>query len=180
MKKLIIVFLAILSTAPAYAEGGHGGGGMGHGGGFGRGGMERGGMQRGGMERGGWGHEGWRGGWGDGWRGGWGDGWRGGWGEGWGGGWGGGWGWGNDWLFPSLVGGAVVYGLSQPQTVYMQPPPADGAAVNVAPAPVQYWYYCAAAHAYYPYVPSCPAGWQAVPATPPATLSAAPNGVPAR
>jgi hypothetical protein len=36
-------------------------------------------------------------------------------------------------------------------------------------------YYCAPA---YLYVPSCPAGWQAVPATPPATLSAAPGGVP--
>lgn len=153
MKKLIIVFLAILAAAPAYAEGGHGGG-MERGGG--RDGWERGG-ERGGWERG---EE--RGGWG------WGGGWRGGW-EG---------GWGNDWLFPTLVGGAIVYGMSQPQTVYVQPPPSYGAAVNVVPAPVQYWYYCAPAHAYYPYVPSCPGGWQAVPATPPATLSAAPGGVP--
>lgn len=159
MKKLIIVFLAILTTAPAYAEGGHGGG-MGHGGGeHGGGGMERGG------ERGGWEHGGGeRGGWE-----------RGGWG---GGGWGWGGGWGNDWLFPTLVGGAIVYGMSQPQTVYVQPPPSYGAAVNVVPAPAQYWYYCAPAHAYYPYVPSCPGGWQAVPATPPATLSAAPGSVP--
>ena len=30
------------------------------------------------------------------------------------------------------------------------------------------WYYCAAANAYYPYVAECPAGWQRVPAQPPA------------
>jgi hypothetical protein len=69
-----------------------------------------------------------------------------------------------------------------PRTVYV--PPAPYAPVY-APAPVyeqvyeqayapvipppseQYWYFCAAANAYYPYVRSCPTGWQAVPATPP-------------
>jgi len=30
------------------------------------------------------------------------------------------------------------------------------------------WYYCAASKAYYPYVAECPAGWQRVPAQPPA------------
>lgn len=35
------------------------------------------------------------------------------------------------------------------------------------PAPTQYWYYCAAAKGYYPYVPTCAGGWQKVPATPP-------------
>ncbi len=39
-----------------------------------------------------------------------------------------------------------------------------------APPPVQYWYYCNAAKAYYPYVQTCPGGWARVPATP-----AAPN-----
>jgi hypothetical protein len=34
------------------------------------------------------------------------------------------------------------------------------------PPPAQYWYYCDAAKGYYPYVPSCPAGWRMVPATP--------------
>jgi hypothetical protein len=128
MRKLFIVFLAILSTTPAYAEGGHGGG---HDGGGGRGG---------------------------------------------------GWGWGGGWIFPALIGGAIVYDLSQPQTlvqpqtVYIQPAP------GYAPSPVQYWYFCPAANAYYPYVPSCPSGWQAVLATPPppATLPSAPYGAPAR
>ncbi len=165
MKNLVLVLIAVFSISQAYAEGGHG---MGRGGGWGaRGGMERGGGWggRGGMERGGdWG----RGGWG---RDGWG---RGGW-EGGGWGWGG-WGWGDNWIFPALVGGAIVYDMNQPQTVYVQPSPAydSGNAVNAVPAPVQYWYYCASANAYYPYVPSCPTGWQAVPATPPPPLSRAP------
>ncbi len=40
-----------------------------------------------------------------------------------------------------------------------------------APGAVQqhyYWYYCADAKTYYPYVDACPGGWQAVePETPP-------------
>jgi len=36
------------------------------------------------------------------------------------------------------------------------------------PAAQQYWYYCPAVAAYYPYVQQCPAGWQPVrPAAPP-------------
>ena len=38
---------------------------------------------------------------------------------------------------------------------------------SYAPAP-QYWYYCAPAAAYYPYVQSCPVGWELVlPTRPP-------------
>ena len=139
MKKLLIIFLAILSTTPAYAEGGHGGGG--HGGGHG----------------GGWGR-------------------------------GGGWGWGGGWIFPALIGGAIGYDLAYPYPGYAQPYPVYGQpypvyaqpapvyAPGVAPSSVQYWYFCPAANAYYPYVPSCPSGWQAVLATPPppATLPSAP------
>jgi hypothetical protein len=38
-----------------------------------------------------------------------------------------------------------------------------------APAPSQsdWWYYCADAKAYYPYVKECPAGWQRVAPQPP-------------
>ncbi len=138
-KILFIAFLAILSTTPAYAEGGHGGG---HSGG------------RGGGHDGGWGR-------------------------------GDGWGWGGGWIFPALIGGAIVYDLSQPQTIYTQPVPVypPGYAPGyAAPSSVQYWYFCAAANAYYPYVSSCPSGWQAVLATPPppATLPSAPYGAPAR
>ncbi len=35
------------------------------------------------------------------------------------------------------------------------------------PAPTDYWYYCRAGKGYYPYVPTCPSGWEKVPATPP-------------
>jgi len=35
------------------------------------------------------------------------------------------------------------------------------------PPPAQNWYFCASADGYYPYVPSCPEGWQVVPSTPP-------------
>ena len=39
--------------------------------------------------------------------------------------------------------------------------------VAAAPAPQQnYWYYCAAARGYYPYVSECIGGWERVPAQP--------------
>jgi len=78
------------------------------------------------------------------------------------------WGW-EGWIVPTLIGGAIVYGLTQPQPavqpqpVYVQPQP------EVAPVPNQYWYFCSEADAYYPYVSSCPGGWKAVLATPHAT-----------
>ncbi len=86
---------------------------------------------------------------------------------------GGGWGWRDDWIFPALIGGAVMYDLARPQTVYVPQPEPVYAPPNVAASPpVQYWYFCPAANAYYPYVPSCPTGWRAVPATPPAASAA--------
>jgi hypothetical protein len=45
-------------------------------------------------------------------------------------------------------------------------PPAAPPAVAAAAPPPQYWYYCDSGRGYYPYVPSCPSGWRAVPATP--------------
>ena len=147
MKKILfIAFLAILSTTPAYAEGGHGGGG--HGGGGHGGGGHGGGGHGGGGHGGGWGR-------------------------------GGGWGWGGGWIGPALIGGAFAYDLAYPYPYYAQPypmydqpypgyaQPAPGYAPGVAPSSVQYWYFCPAANAYYPYVQSCPSEWQAVPATPP-------------
>ena len=131
MKKiLLIALLAILSTTPAYADGGNGRG-------WGRGG-------------------GGRGGGGNGW-----------------------------WIVPALIGGALIYELTQPQPAYVQPAPvyvqpAPVYAPNVASSSVQYWYFCAAANGYYPYVRSCPSGWQAVPTTPPVTLPSASYGAPAR
>lgn len=39
-----------------------------------------------------------------------------------------------------------------------------GAALTVPVRAEQYWYYCDSAHAYYPYVSSCPEPWRDVPA----------------
>ena len=52
--------------------------------------------------------------------------------------------------------------------VVVQPAPAP--TPPQPPAPVvqaQNWYYCEASKGYYPYVPSCPAGWKMVSPTPP-------------
>ena len=61
-----------------------------------------------------------------------------------------------------------------PSTVIVQqaPPPVPTA----APAPA-YWYYCASAQNYYPYVTQCPVGWEQVPATP-ATIAAPEQAAP--
>jgi len=57
--------------------------------------------------------------------------------------------------------------IQQQAPVYVQqqaspvaPPASSPAPATVAPA--NYWYYCAAAKGYYPYVKDCPAGWQKV------------------
>ena len=58
----------------------------------------------------------------------------------------------------------IIVAPQAPVMVAPQPPVA-------APQPAApTWSYCASAKAYYPYVPSCPEGWQIVPAqpTPPA------------
>ena len=53
----------------------------------------------------------------------------------------------------------VIEEEAPPPVVEQTPPPA-------AAAP-QFWYYCASAKGYYPYVSSCPEAWQKVPTTPP-------------
>ena len=55
-----------------------------------------------------------------------------------------------------------------PAPVYPCPSPWEPPTATFTPMPpaTQYWYYCEASRAYYPYVPSCPAGWTQVPATP--------------
>jgi hypothetical protein len=58
---------------------------------------------------------------------------------------------------------------SQAPQVYIEQQPALVAAPDapVAAAPVNYWYYCAKAKGYYPYVKACPSGWQRVLPQPP-------------
>ncbi|MEO6974386.1 MAG: hypothetical protein ABI144_00765 [Gallionella sp.] len=60
--------------------------------------------------------------------------------------------------------------------VVVQPQPPE----PLAPQPQQYWYYCDAAHGYYPYVATCPGGWRAVPATPPSAPAAKSPAAPLR
>jgi len=80
---------------------------------------------------------------------------------------GGRWGW---WW---IVGGSWYF---YPEPVYPYPNPYEppiaavvpptAAPQSAPPPPPQNWYYCNAPKGYYPYVPSCPAGWEVVPATP--------------
>lgn len=98
--------------------------------------------------------------------------------------WHGGHGGSGGWIVPALIGGAIAYDLAYPYPPYAQPYTVyDPYPVYVQPAPVTQpapvyapgvtspsvplWYYCAASNGYYPYVSSCPSGWQSVPATPP-------------
>jgi hypothetical protein len=69
-------------------------------------------------------------------------------------------------ISPGLV---VPFGSSW--ETYSPPPvvvaPAPQVYVEPAAPPPTYWYYCDAAHAYYPYVQQCPGGWRQVLPTPP-------------
>lgn len=59
---------------------------------------------------------------------------------------------------------APVYPYPNP---YVPPLVIQTTPAQPGPAPAQYWYYCAASKAYYPYVSECPGGWQPVPVPPP-------------
>ena len=72
------------------------------------------------------------------------------------------------WFFyPHQV--ANPYPYVQPSTTVVVNPSAaqspNSAATTSTPA--QYWYYCRASKAYYPYVKSCAGKWEKVPSTPP-------------
>ena len=62
----------------------------------------------------------------------------------------------------------VVVAPPAPQVYIEQGSVAPAATASQAPAqsqstsPSNWWYYCADAKAYYPYVKECPAGWQKV------------------
>lgn len=74
-----------------------------------------------------------------------------------------------------------VYPFPDPYTppvVVVQPPPAN--TQTTAPPPAQYWYFCSSSNSYYPYVSSCPEGWQSVPAYPPANSTSAPPVAPTK
>ena len=76
------------------------------------------------------------------------------------------------WVPGLLLGSALVWAVTRPTVVYQEP-----VQTVVVPEPVmvappspppsnQYWYYCRSSGTYYPYVSSCPTGWERVPATP--------------
>ena len=59
----------------------------------------------------------------------------------------------------------VYYPYYYPPVVLQQRAPVyveQGLPPAAQPAPQGYWYYCADARAYYPYVKECPGGWQRV------------------
>ena len=72
---------------------------------------------------------------------------------------------------PAVIVGSPLFYYPYPYPNYYYPPVAyapqdyleeEGAAPDQA-----YWYYCAGAKAYYPYVKECPGGWQRVAPPPP-------------
>jgi hypothetical protein len=72
--------------------------------------------------------------------------------------------------YPGWGWGAGFY-LYDPFPFYPQPVVRQEIIVQtpvepLAPQPVQYWYFCTTANAYYPYVSTCAEGWKAVPAVP--------------
>jgi hypothetical protein len=81
--------------------------------------------------------------------------------------------------FGVVVGGPLWYGPAYYPPYYYPPyyaplpvsPPVyieQGEAQPApAPRPREYWYYCAEAKGYYPYVKECPGGWQRVAPQPP-------------
>lgn len=68
--------------------------------------------------------------------------------------------------FPDPYGPPVVVQQAPPTVMIQQPPPVSAPPAQSAPQPAQNWYYCPSSKAYYPYVSTCPDGWQAVPAAP--------------
>ncbi len=63
---------------------------------------------------------------------------------------------------PMLPPAYIVDEPVQPSVTFVQPvsPPPP-------PASAQVWYHCRRPEGYYPYIPTCPSGWQTVPAVPP-------------
>jgi hypothetical protein len=60
------------------------------------------------------------------------------------------------------------YYYPPPYTVYSSPPVyIERQDTEPTPAAADWWYYCEQSKGYYPYVKTCPGGWQKVPPTPP-------------
>ncbi len=111
-----------------------------------------------------------------------------------GGGYGGGWrpaaygpwgGWGSGWggnYYGPAYGYPYGAGFYSPPVVYAAPPVIAYASppqpmVLAAQAQPPVWYFCQASGQYFPYVQSCPAGWQTLPAMPPASSARPSQGL---
>ncbi|MDB5408940.1 MAG: hypothetical protein JWL84_3852 [Rhodospirillales bacterium] len=60
-----------------------------------------------------------------------------------------------------IAGGSWYF---YPQPIYPYPDPYRPPVVAGPPPPAAVYYFCPRPRGYYPYVPACPSGWQAVPA----------------
>ena len=67
------------------------------------------------------------------------------------------------WYYPA----PYYYRPERPIIIERAPPPVYIEQAEADPVPNQYWYYCNASKAYYPYVRECPSGWQRVTPQPP-------------
>jgi hypothetical protein len=72
-------------------------------------------------------------------------------------------GWGSPWYY----GPSPYYYPYDPPVVVSSPPTTYIERQDVAPASADSWYYCEQSRGYYPYVKTCPTGWQKVPPVPP-------------
>ena len=71
------------------------------------------------------------------------------------------WGWGAPWYY------APPPYYYQPQVIYSSPPVYVERQDAVADRAQDWWYYCKQSRGYYPYVKTCPSGWQRVSPVPP-------------
>jgi hypothetical protein len=75
------------------------------------------------------------------------------------------------WLW--VVGSALlIYDVTRPAPAPLPPvvmvqTSAPYTTPPTTPARAGYWYFCPSSGSYYPYVQTCPDGWETVPATPP-------------
>ena len=72
------------------------------------------------------------------------------------------------WYYPSPYSSPYYYPPNPPIVIERAPPVyIERDEAQPTPAPINYWYYCNASKAYYPYVKECPSGWQRVSPQPP-------------
>jgi hypothetical protein len=86
--------------------------------------------------------------------------------------WGPGFGWGAPWPwfgYPVAVWPVPVSTFSPPPVQFVERSAVEQQEPGSAAPDPGYWFHCARPEGYYPYVRSCPGGWEPVPARPPGT-----------